>query len=406
MGEPLILDDIEQRILGSLLEKQSTVPASYPLTLNALRTACNQTSSREPVSDYSVSDLEQALTALRSRGLVRVVWSESGRRTLKYHQLLDDVLELQPDQRAVITVLLLRGAQAPGELKTRTDRLHAFGDRAAVESVLEELAKRPTPLVRELPRRAGHHDARWIHLLGPVDESRQVDVGEPQPDRETVLADGPARRDHRVVSSYDAVAAAYADHVEEDSRLSAFEAWLLGRVGEWAGDRPVADVGCGLGQLAARMNDAGVTARGFDLSPGMVSEARRRFPNVEFEVGDLRTLLKPRDADGWGVVVAWQCLLHFAPSELPAVFAAMSRALAVNGTLLLAADVGSEVGHRDTWWEASVDLDLVRHDPDQLLRSVEKAGLTVIEWYLHGPLPDRDRGGRKVYVVARPSTAM
>ena len=168
----------------------------------------------------------------------------------------------------------------------------------------------------------------------------------------------------------------------------------------------MADVGCGLGQLAARMDDAGVTARGFDLSPGMVSEARRRFPNVEFEVGDLRTLLKPRDADGWGVVVAWQCLLHFAPSELPAVFAAMSRALAVNGTLLLAADVGSEVGHRDTWWEASVDLDLVRHDPDQLLRSVEKAGLTVIEWYLHGPLPDRDRGGRKVYVVARPSTAM
>ncbi|HRD61918.1 MAG TPA: DUF480 domain-containing protein, partial [Nocardioides sp.] len=91
-----------------------------------------------------------------------------GRRTLKYHQLLSETLELNDAERALITVLLLRGAQAPGELKTRTDRLHAFADRGEVETVLADLAARPEPLVRELPRQRGQHDARWLHLLGDV----------------------------------------------------------------------------------------------------------------------------------------------------------------------------------------------------------------------------------------------
>lgn len=153
------LDPEEQRVLGSLLEKQVTVPASYPLSLNALRTACNQTSSRDPVVDYDEQTVEAVGWRLKDRGLLRIVWSDSGRRTLKYHQTLDEVLELADDERALLTVLLLRGPQAPGELRTRTDRLHAFADRHAVERVLAGMAERG--LVREQPRRRGERDARW-----------------------------------------------------------------------------------------------------------------------------------------------------------------------------------------------------------------------------------------------------
>ena len=134
------LEPVEQRILGSLLEKQVTVPASYPLTLSSLRTACNQTSSREPVMELDERTVEQTARALKDRGLLRIVWSDTGRRTLKYHQTLSESLDLADDERAVLTVLLLRGPQAPGELRTRTERLHPFADRAEVEACLERMA--------------------------------------------------------------------------------------------------------------------------------------------------------------------------------------------------------------------------------------------------------------------------
>ena len=170
VSELPVLDAEEQRILGSLLEKQTTVPASYPLTANALRSACNQTSSRDPVTDLDEQTVLRTAKALKDRGLLRIVWSDSGRRTLKYHQVLDELLGLEPDERAVLTVLLLRGAQAPGELRTRTDRLHGFADRGEVEECLHRMASRSLPLVRELPRRPGQHDARWVHLLGAAPE--------------------------------------------------------------------------------------------------------------------------------------------------------------------------------------------------------------------------------------------
>ena len=129
MTDDLVLDAVDQRVLGSLLEKQRTVPASYPMTLNALQTACNQSSSRDPVVDYDQSLLTETLRSLKERGLVRVVWADRGPRTLKYHQLLDERLSLEEDERALLTVLLLRGPQAPGELKTRSERLHRFADR-------------------------------------------------------------------------------------------------------------------------------------------------------------------------------------------------------------------------------------------------------------------------------------
>jgi uncharacterized protein YceH (UPF0502 family) len=121
-----VLDATDQRILGSLLEKQTTVPATYPLSANALVSACNQTSSRDPVTDLDQQIVERTAKSLKERGLLRIVWSDTGRRTLKYHQILDEHLALEPDERALLTVLLLRGAQAPGELRTRTERLHGF----------------------------------------------------------------------------------------------------------------------------------------------------------------------------------------------------------------------------------------------------------------------------------------
>lgn len=161
-----VLDAMEQRILGALLEKQVTVPASYPLTISALRTACNQASSRDPVVDYDQPDLERCLRELERRELVRLVWP-SGSRIVKYAEAIDRVLDLDAAERALLTVLLLRGAQSPGELRTRTDRLHGFADRDEVTATLRALAERDEPLVRELEPRPREQDRRWIHLLGP-----------------------------------------------------------------------------------------------------------------------------------------------------------------------------------------------------------------------------------------------
>ena len=159
------LDPQEQRVIGVLLEKQVTVPATYPMTLSAVRTGCNQTSSREPVVDYDEPAVERTLRRLKELQLVRIVWADTGRRTLKYHQLLSEVLELDDAERAVLTVLLLRGPQAPGELRTRTERLHGFPDRESVEAVLTGLAARPEPLVRELPPSPGSRAERYMQLL-------------------------------------------------------------------------------------------------------------------------------------------------------------------------------------------------------------------------------------------------
>ncbi len=175
MSELPVLDAVDQRILGSLLEKQTTVPATYPLSANALTSACNQTSSRDPITDLDQQTVERTAKSLKERGLLRIVWSDTGRRTLKYHQILDEHLGLEPDERALLTVLLLRGEQAPGELRTRTERLHGFADRHEVEACLHRMASRPQPLVRELERRPGQQDPRWVHLLGAAPET----TGEP-----------------------------------------------------------------------------------------------------------------------------------------------------------------------------------------------------------------------------------
>jgi uncharacterized protein YceH (UPF0502 family) len=393
----------EQRILGSLLEKQTTVPASYPLTANALRTACNQTSNRDPVLDLDEQTVERTARELKDRGLVRIVWAATGRRTLKYHQTLDERLGLDPDERALITVLLLRGAQAPGELRTRTERLHAFADRDEVEACLHRMAERPEPLVRELELRPGQHDRRWIHLLGPVAEQAAAPDA-PRVDRDVVIADGAEARDARVRSSYDAVASDYADHLVDELAGLPFETWLLDRVIAHATGQPVVEVGSGPGHVTAYLGEHGVDATGIDLAPEMVAEARRRFPDRRFGVGDLRQLGRPTTGPGWAAVLGWYSLIHLAAAELPAAIAALVRPLSAGGWLVLALHAGDEVRHRDEWFGHDVDLDFVLHDPASVVGIVEAAGLVDVEWYLRGPFTWRGETTERLYVVGRTST--
>lgn len=392
------LDAEEQRVLGSLLEKQRTVPDSYPLTLNSLRTACNQTSSRDPVVDYDEHTVEHTAKRLKERGLVRIVWSDKGRRTLKYHQVLDEVLELEDDERALLTVLLLRGPQAPGELRTRTERLHRFADRSDVERLLARMAERG--LVRELPRQPGQHDLRWVHLLGEPPAAPAV-AAPASVDRDAVLADGAEARDARVRAAYDAVAATYAERLFNELTGLPFESWLLDRVAAHADGRPVVEVGCGPGHVTAYLADAGADALGLDLSPAMVAEARRRFPGGSYEVGDLRRLIRPTTAPGWSAVLAWYSLIHLGASELPAAIAALARPLDTDGWLVLALHAGAEVRHVDEWFDEAVDLDFVLHDPASVVEVVRAAGLVDVEWYLRGPHPGREETAERLYVIAR-----
>jgi uncharacterized protein YceH (UPF0502 family) len=156
------LDPAEIRVLGCLLEKQQTTPDAYPLTLNALRLACNQSTNRYPVVDYDEATVREAAQQLGRRGWARLA-SYHGSRTAKYRHLLDEALGLDPDERALLCVLMLRGPQTLGELKQRTERLHAFADLGEVEAALERLTARE--LGRWLERMAGQKEARYTHLL-------------------------------------------------------------------------------------------------------------------------------------------------------------------------------------------------------------------------------------------------
>jgi uncharacterized protein YceH (UPF0502 family) len=392
-----VLSAEEQRVVGALLEKERTVPASYPLSANALRTACNQTSSREPVTDYDERSVETTARALKERGLVRIVWSDTGRRTLKYLQTLTEALEVGEDERALLTVLLLRGAQAPGELRTRTERLHPFTDRGEVEATLARMAARDEPLVRELPRKPGERDARWVHLLGEAPQEAPAAEEPVEVDLTT--------RDERVRSGYSAVAATYADRLADEltDGRQPFEAWLLDRVAEESvrTGLPVVEVGTGPGHVAAYLADRGARATGIDLAPGMVEQAGARFPQASYAVGDLRALMRPPAAVGWGAVLAWYSLIHLTAAELPAAIRSLVRPLAPGGRLVLAFHAGSGVLHLDEWFDEQVDLDVVLHEPRPVAGLLEAAGLTEVTWHLRGPLSWREETTERAYVLGR-----
>jgi uncharacterized protein YceH (UPF0502 family) len=173
MDVPRDLTPQEVRVLGCLVEKEATVPDTYPLTLNSLRTACNQSTSRDPVVAYGEREIELALVSLRERGLTRTVHSTSNRAT-KYRHVLPDALELDAGETALVAVLMLRGAQTIGELKARCERQHAFDSTESVAAALTQLAGREQPLVLQLARQPGQKDARWIHLLAPRDDRSEA----------------------------------------------------------------------------------------------------------------------------------------------------------------------------------------------------------------------------------------
>ncbi len=178
---PTILNDVEARVLGSLVEKQVTTPEYYPLTLNALTLACNQKNNRTPVTSYDENTVAHALETLREKNLAYVFYGSTS-RVPKYKHVLPEVMHLSAPELALMCVLLLRGPQTSGELATRGFRLYEFNGLEEVESTLNGLSTRePDPLVRRLPRQPGQKESRFAHLMcgEPAIETIEGDAATP-----------------------------------------------------------------------------------------------------------------------------------------------------------------------------------------------------------------------------------
>ena len=181
---PRKLDPVEVRVLGSLLEKEQTNPETVPMTVNALIAACNQKTNREPVMQLSEDQVVTALDWLRQEVLA---WRSEGARTERWQQSVSRRWGLDRAGKALITLLLLRGPQTPGELRTRSERLHPFATLEEAEEALRRLAAEDEPLVMELPRRSGQKEARWTHLIGEASpessgwSARSLEVLLPRP---------------------------------------------------------------------------------------------------------------------------------------------------------------------------------------------------------------------------------
>src|SRR2546430_1684284 len=175
----ILLNEVECRVLGSLIEKEITTPEYYPLSLNALVNACNQKSNRDPVMNLDEAAVRQALHSLDGESLVRYV-SAADSRVTKYEHRLQEAFNFYRYEVAILCVLLLRGPQTPGELRDRTERMHQFDDLGAVQSSLQHLMKREPALVKVLPRQPGTKESRYAHLLsGDVEEWDAKPVPEP-----------------------------------------------------------------------------------------------------------------------------------------------------------------------------------------------------------------------------------
>ncbi len=173
-------DAVELRVLGCLIEKQRTTPDQYPLSLNALRLACNQSTNRDPVVDYDEPQIRAALDRLSHRGWSRLA-SGPGSRAVKYRHLFDEAVRVSGPELSVLAILMLRGPQTIGELKQRTERLHAFASTGEVDQTLHELAQRE--LVARLDRRPGQKEERWTQLLGADAEAAPQPAGDPLEER-------------------------------------------------------------------------------------------------------------------------------------------------------------------------------------------------------------------------------
>ena len=170
MDDRLILEPHAVRVLGALIEKQALTPDNYPLTLNALQSACNQLTSREPVMNLSESDLAAALDGLLAQKLI-AERLPAGSRVAKYEHRLNYAWNIDGARLAVLGLLLLRGAQTSAELRSRAGRMYSFSGLEEVETALNALADKYPPLVEKLPRQPGEREARWVHTLLPYDVS-------------------------------------------------------------------------------------------------------------------------------------------------------------------------------------------------------------------------------------------
>ena len=199
---PRKLDAVEVRVLGALLEKEQTTPELYPLTVNALLAACNQKTNREPVMQLAEGDVWAALERLRQDVLV---WRSEGTRAERWKQSVSRRWGLDAAGKALMTLLLLRGPQTGGELRARSERLHAFASLEEVEEALRRLAAMDEPLVAELPRRAGQKETRWTHLVGDAPPEAAAAPDEPSYEPAAATAGAAARPS----------LAARVDHLEE-----------------------------------------------------------------------------------------------------------------------------------------------------------------------------------------------
>jgi uncharacterized protein YceH (UPF0502 family) len=181
-------DAVEIRVVACLVEKQRTTPDQYPLTINSLRLACNQSTNRDPVVDYDESTIRSALDRLRRRNWsAMATWSTS--RAAKYKHLLDNALQVSPSQLSLLTVLMLRGPQTPGELRGRTERMYRFDSNEELDQTLNELIERE--LVKPLPRRPGERGQRYAHLLaGDEIDEPPVTAAAASPEDGAPAADG------------------------------------------------------------------------------------------------------------------------------------------------------------------------------------------------------------------------
>lgn len=175
--ETVILDALEMRVIGALVEKELTTPDYYPLTLNALTSACNQKSNRNPVMALEDTDVVRALDSLRREGLV--MQAAEGGRVPKYAHNVEAKLHLGPRELAIICELLLRGSQTLGELRSRAERMQRFASLAEVEEVLDELMERQPPMAVKLPRQPGRKEPRYMHLLGGEEPLEAVSTEAP-----------------------------------------------------------------------------------------------------------------------------------------------------------------------------------------------------------------------------------
>lgn len=220
------LSDVEVRVLGVLVEKERTTPETYPLSTGALHTGCNQRTNRDPVTDLHLREVTEALQRLRDRGLATTV-QEVADRVPKHRHLLARALDVDDRELALIAVLMLRGAQTPGELRTRTERYVQFNDVPAVTAVLERLAARSVALVRCLGRAPGQSQDRWVHTLGVDEERQRPRVRSGAPELEAEGAAPPA-------AASEAAAAATPDAGALLERLEALERRVVALERRWA----------------------------------------------------------------------------------------------------------------------------------------------------------------------------